>query len=214
MKKFKFDMLDTPYAATHKEWGEWRARTKKERPIRWFLQKTLWNNVIVFPYRRLKYRLTNLKWAILHRFHPKHQYHLVKTGLKPGYYDADTQILHAMFKTVSDFYIHQVKSGFVDWSASPQHTHAFSEMKAIHEWWTVTRPEMEKRVDELSSCTFKDERLNANFFDIFEPENENHPEVISYHKRLKEVRQIESDIDTTDRDMLHRIVDIRGYLWD
>ena len=35
-------------------------------------------------------------WALRHRFDPRHRYNILKTGLPPGYYDPDQQILYAV----------------------------------------------------------------------------------------------------------------------
>lgn len=43
---------------------------------------------------------SDLYWAIKHRIIPKHKYHIIRTGLKPGYYDPDTRILHCIFSEV------------------------------------------------------------------------------------------------------------------
>lgn len=40
-------------------------------------------------------RIKDAVWWFRWRFDPRHQYNVVKTGLKPGYYDIDTLLLHA-----------------------------------------------------------------------------------------------------------------------
>jgi hypothetical protein len=37
------------------------------------------------------------------RYRTKHRYHLVDTGLKPGYYDTDTRMLHSCFNLFVDY---------------------------------------------------------------------------------------------------------------
>lgn len=37
-------------------------------------------------------RFDTIKWWLLHRFHPRHRYNVVRTGLTPGYYDVDILI--------------------------------------------------------------------------------------------------------------------------
>lgn len=38
-----------------------------------------------------------------YRMFPRHRYHIVKTGLEPGYYDTDYRMLHANFQLLVDF---------------------------------------------------------------------------------------------------------------
>lgn len=52
---------------------------------------------------KIRRKITDIKWWILHRVHPKHRYHVVKLNLEPGYYDPDARILYAVMSIVSDF---------------------------------------------------------------------------------------------------------------
>ena len=89
-----------PYAATMKEWREWRKRAKSEEPFRYWLNETvpeflsnIWTTVTK-PFNDLRY------W-IRCRFFDK--YHMLNTGLKPGYADCDTRMLHGMFNLLVDY---------------------------------------------------------------------------------------------------------------
>jgi hypothetical protein len=53
--------------------------------------------------RSIKWRLHNLKWWILHRFHPSHCYHVIHTGLHPGWHDRDLMMAVLIRKMVIDF---------------------------------------------------------------------------------------------------------------
>ena len=44
-----------------------------------------------------------IKWFFLHRFHPRYQYNIVRTGLPPGYYDTDKRMETAIIKLFVDF---------------------------------------------------------------------------------------------------------------
>jgi len=48
--------------------------------------------------------IKRLKWWFLHRFHPNHQYHIIRTGLKPGYHDPDKRITSAIFGITKEFF--------------------------------------------------------------------------------------------------------------
>ena len=40
----------------------------------------------------------------MQRIHPSHRYHIIDTGLKPDYYDADIRIEVTILKEAHDFY--------------------------------------------------------------------------------------------------------------
>ena len=63
-----------------------------------------------------KKKLDDIVWSIQDFFYPTYdnvkywikyrttdKYHVVKTGLKPGYYECDTRILHVNFNMLKDF---------------------------------------------------------------------------------------------------------------
>lgn len=54
-----------------------------------------WRYFFNFPYR--------WKQWILYRFHPKHRYHIINTGLSPGWHDRDYLMQHIMIKLLVDF---------------------------------------------------------------------------------------------------------------
>lgn len=60
-----------------------------------------------FSLMKLWYRIKNLPstiyWWFNHRYNPNHQYNVVKTGLKPGYYDTDSRMEHACFYLLEEF---------------------------------------------------------------------------------------------------------------
>ena len=45
--------------------------------------------------------LSDVKYWVLNR--TTRRFHIVKTGLKPGYHDTDTRMLYACFSLLSDF---------------------------------------------------------------------------------------------------------------
>jgi hypothetical protein len=73
--------------------------------------------------------LSKIKWWFLHRFHPKHRYNVVKTGLKPGYYDPSERIIFSVFSLVAQYYDNNVAWGFYD---------VYNDLPRIREavlWW-------------------------------------------------------------------------------
>lgn len=48
--------------------------------------------------------LENTIWYFLHRFHPNHRYNIIKTDLKPGYYEWPTRFVYGAFNDFADRY--------------------------------------------------------------------------------------------------------------
>lgn len=96
-KKFR-DWLafNPPAAASIDDWNEFDERYRDQAPIRHYFYKT-------FP---RKYW-----WPIKHRWERIEQwtryrvarYHILDTGLEPGYYDKDTLMLNVNFNLLKDF---------------------------------------------------------------------------------------------------------------
>jgi hypothetical protein len=90
------------------------------------------------------------------RFHPKYRHHVIKTGLRPGYYDEDVLILYACMALLKRF---------VEWHGGVQKLDAFTkelqeetrdgwrmdhqitsqaEASAIYRWWWQASSKREK----------------------------------------------------------------------
>lgn len=52
---------------------------------------------------RVERFLHETKWWFLHRFHPSHRYHVIHTGLEPGWRDRDYLMEHLIVKLLIDF---------------------------------------------------------------------------------------------------------------
>ncbi len=86
-----------PGAMSSKGWRLFNDEFKKNAPIRYYLLKEF----------RYKYILP-VKWTYKDirgwiRYRTYDRYHVIKTGLKPGYYDIDTRMLHGCFEMLKEF---------------------------------------------------------------------------------------------------------------
>jgi len=123
------------------------------------------------------YRLSNIYWAIRHR--TINVYHKVDTGLKPGYYDVDTLILHSCFNLLKTFVekdykgIDDIKERikFLEKSAVedkdiPDHYDYSREISNLQEaitlywWWVNVYPKYEE--NNPWSKHFNEEYKNGN----------------------------------------------------
>lgn len=115
--------------------------------------KTWWVRGIIWPLYRVGTKINNAKWWLLWRFHPRHRYFMVNTGLGPGYHDHDERILHACMAMLCEF----VKYDY--------HV-PIPEALAIHQWWTVEKPADEARHNELlMKCYGREKRGTAEDHD-------------------------------------------------
>jgi hypothetical protein len=91
---------DKPVAMQWHEWDEWEAKMQKERPLAYWLNETVPDffddiyNFITKPFNDLRY------WI---RYRVFDKYHIINTGLEPGYHDCDERMLHGMFNMLVDF---------------------------------------------------------------------------------------------------------------
>lgn len=93
---WKYVGVEKPTSLSWANWQKWHDEHKAKHPIIHFLCEELPISVSVWKRRFI----TDPYWSIVHRFHPKHQYHVIKTNLKPEYYDIDTLMLHGVMALV------------------------------------------------------------------------------------------------------------------
>lgn len=97
LKKLKQWMkFDTPKSGTPDEWVEFELRFKQEAPARYFLTHTL----PMATWKRVSWKYKDVTSWIRYRLV---RYHVVHTGLEPGYYELETKMLHANFQLLVDF---------------------------------------------------------------------------------------------------------------
>lgn len=86
-----------PGALTSEAWDAFNLEFKKNAPIRYWFDNDF-RKVFVYPVTRIYDSLTN--WV---RCRTIDRYHVLTTGLPPGYQDHDNIILHANFNLLKNF---------------------------------------------------------------------------------------------------------------
>ncbi len=86
-----------PGSMTSRGWRLFDDEFKDRAPIRYWLVKTF-RGEFMNPIRWKYESVTN--WI---RYRTRNKYHIVNTGLTPGYYDADSRIFHSNFNLLKDF---------------------------------------------------------------------------------------------------------------
>jgi hypothetical protein len=178
----------------------------------------IWFKLTILPVYEVARQLVDAKWWLFHRVHPAHRYHVVKTGLKPGYYDVDTLMLHSSFQLLCR-YVEQEMGGVAamekniaelrrEGSEPGGETRIAcaereSEALALYRWWKFEKPAEEKHRDGLCRQLHSNERENMR------------TSTLSLNKRSlrRECRALEEKIDADEQKMLHRLIEIRRSLW-
>lgn len=92
--------LHKPSALGWDAWSRWHRDTRLARPVAYFIMQTVpdkFDDFIKFftkPVNDLRY---GLRVRIFDR------YHVINTGLKPGYADMDTRMMHGLFNMLVEF---------------------------------------------------------------------------------------------------------------
>lgn len=196
-----------PLALQLGEWDEWREDMKQKFPIRYFFYEQLpdvWDDIWKYGIVRF---FKNIKWWSLHRFHPRYRYHVVKTNLKPGYYDPDTLIFETTFKLLTDYVEDNEKWDAIDWEGDEGHSAAWNEMKELVHWYKDIYPNRESVLDaERPEPAVGMRKLLTDKYD-------NDPDVIAYRKYLDYRIKKEDEWEREDEEMLIRAIKLRPYLW-
>jgi hypothetical protein len=128
LKKIRESMKwDKPVALQWHEWAEWETKMRKERPIAYWLNETVpdffWDirRTITKPFNDLRYAI---------RVRVFDRYHVIQTGLKPGYADGDTRMLHGMFTLLVDFV--EVEKAWMHVAFDKE-----AQKQYDHPWWSL-----------------------------------------------------------------------------
>lgn len=138
----------------------------------------------------------------------------IKT-LKKGWHDKDEIILHACFQLLTDFMEKEKPGEWIDWESDEHHSHAWKEIQDLYDWWKNRRS---ARFDPL----YDDETIEHPPFETRPVEGRDNlwefvpydkEKYADYEKALQESQRLEEEWNEEDQKNLHRLIDIRFYLW-
>lgn len=181
----------------------------------------LWFRYGIKPLYRFGRRLNDAKYWLLWRFHPEHKYNIVKTGLRPGYYDCDTLMLYACFALLCRYVedeggpeeLERFTAKLRDEPCHAEQAGRQSEALALYRWWTVERPADNERRDELRHRLYGKRPLVWEATANPEIHRWVPPQFEEERALYKEFRALERKIESDEQAMLHRLIDIRRSLW-
>ena len=133
--------------------------------------------------------------------------------LHKGWCDRDHMMLHAAFQLLIDFVEREKPDRIVDWNSNPEYKHAWKEIRSLYKWWTQTRPARTSPLDEKSlkipplrwkKIPGSDNRQLCNY------DKKKYPD---YEKAIKKQSRLEKKWHTEDQQNLHRLIEVRPFLW-
>lgn len=140
------------------------------------------------------------------------KYLKIKT-LEKGWHDKDNVLLHAAFQLLTDFVELEKPDEIVDWSHDVTHRKAWKEIKSLYKWWNETRPARKSPLDKkgLKIPPMKFKKIpGSDNREWIRPDKKKYAE---YYRALKKDQQLEKKCEEEDQRNLHRLIDIRGFLW-
>ena len=119
--------IKKPFALQWHEWDDWETEMRATRPVAFWLNETLPDS-FKYVYKKITKPYNDLRYWIRVRIFDR--YHVIYTGLKPGYADGDTRILHGMFNLLVDFVEVEKAWMYVVFDKEAQKKHK-------HPWWSL-----------------------------------------------------------------------------
>lgn len=134
-------------------------------------------------------------------------------SLEKGWCDSDIVLLHAAFQLLINFVEKEKPDRVIDWDADPSHKQAWEEIQTLYHWWTGVRPARKGPFDErkIKYPPFRTKKVpGRNTHQLVEPDRSKYAE---YYQALGEQHQLELLWEREDQENLHRLVEVRRFLW-
>jgi len=135
------------------------------------------------------------------------------TTMDKGWHDKDEVLLHAAFQLLADFVEEERPEKIVDWDFDEQHKVAWAEITALYEWWKKARPRRRSPLDDkkLKRPPFKLKKIPGS--DLRQWVRSDKKKYAAYYQALEEHARLENQWYEEDQRNLHRLIDVRGFLW-
>ena len=137
------------------------------------------------------------------------KYLKIHTLERGQWYDKDHILLHTAFQILVDFVEKERPAEIVDWQHDELHRHAWSEISQLYHWWKEERPNRHDPLDDVTRPSLK-ELFDSEENVIVFPEREKYPE---YCAAMDKSTELENEWHEEDQRNLHRLIDIRPFLW-
>jgi hypothetical protein len=135
------------------------------------------------------------------------------TTLEKGWLDRDEVLLHAAFQILVDFVRGERPEEVIDWSADKAHQRAWKEIKSLYRWWTETRPARRSPLDDEKIARPPRRSVKIPGTELTRVLTPDRRKYADYYRALRKHSQLEEKWYEEDQRNLHRLIEIRSYLW-
>jgi hypothetical protein len=135
------------------------------------------------------------------------------TTLDKGWHDTDELLLHVVFQLLVDFMEKERPEKVTDWSCDQAHRKAWKDIKGLYKWWQNTRPNRKSPIEDKSirrPPVVVKKVSGTNYREIIQPDRRKYS---IYYQALKKHMKLEEKWYREDQLMLHKLIEVRKYLW-
>ena len=133
--------------------------------------------------------------------------------LSAGWHDKDEVLLHAVFQLLADFVEQESPHKHIDWSHDAVHRRAWKEIRDLYRWWMIKRPSKRTLLDDkkIAQPPLRFEKVaGTKFLRLATPDKRKYA---AYYRALRQHARLEQKWQSEDQRNLHRLVNIRQFLW-
>lgn len=134
-------------------------------------------------------------------------------SLDHRWHDKDEILLHGAFQLLVDFIEHEQPVKYINWNGNASDKQAWREINSLYRWWKVKRPSRRSPLDDkkLDIPPFKFKRIpKSNLHQLVEPDKKKYA---VYYRALRQHARREQKWYEEDQRNLHRLVEVRSFLW-
>ena len=134
-------------------------------------------------------------------------------SLNGRWIDKDEMLLHATFQLLQDYVEQERPDRHIDWKHDRAHAKAWREITSLYRWWTKVRPARRPPLDDrkLKRPPFRFEPIPGKNLSRLVPYNKR--KYRAYDRALRAQIKLEANWHAEDQKNLHRLVEIRHFLW-
>jgi hypothetical protein len=130
-----------------------------------------------------------------------------------SWHDKDKILLHAAFQLLVDYVEQEQPAKRIDWSADARHRKAWKEIMSLYRWWMKERTKRKSVLDRknIKRPEYKTEKIpGKNARKLISPDWKKYA---AYYRLLDLYQRQKTKWAADDQKNLHRLIDIREYLW-
>ncbi len=122
-------------------------------------------------------------------------------------------MLHAAFQLLADFVEQEFPDKHIYWNHDAVHRRAWKEIRSLYEWWTRTRPSRRTPLDDkkIAKPPMRFEKVAGTEFRRIATADKKRYR--AYYRALRRHTRLEEKWRSEDQRNLHRLINIREFLW-